>query len=202
MIDVLDYGVGNSGSVIRMIEKVGGLARLISTPDDLISSKKLIIPGVGPFDGGMSQIMGRGFLEPLREKVVNQGIPVLGICLGMQLLCINSEEGVLPGLGFVNAQVRKFSSSLDNRLKIPHMGWNEVKVIRDNPLLGLSENSRFYFAHSYYVEPHSSDMIIASMNYGFELCAAFQVENIFGVQFHPEKSHRFGMNLFRQFLNL
>lgn len=203
MIDVLDYGLGNIGSVIRMIEKVGGLAKRISTPDEILRADKLILPGVGSFDRGMSQILERGLLQPLRERVVKQSTPIMGICLGMQLLCAGSEEGALPGLGFVGADVRKFQALPGQNLKIPHMGWNTVRVTRSNPLIeSAGEEQRFYFVHSYRVVPNSSDLAIAMAIHGVEFCAAFQSGNIFGVQFHPEKSHRFGMALMKRFVEL
>lgn len=202
MIDVLDYGIGNFGSVIRMIEKVGGSARRISTPEDILRANKIILPGVGHFDRGMSQIHERGLVEALRERVVQQGTPIMGICLGMQLLCASSEEGVLPGLAFVDAHVRKFHSLPGQNLKIPHMGWNTVRVVRSNPLVvTASEEQRFYFVHSYYVEPDVPDLAIVMATHGVEFCAAFQAGNIFGAQFHPEKSHRFGMALMKRFVD-
>ena len=203
MIDVLDYGLGNFASVIRMIEKVGGSARLISTPEQILRAYKLIIPGVGHFDHGMSQILDRKFLEPLRERVVIQGTPILGICLGMQLMCAGSEEGLLPGLGFVDADVRKFQAQHDQNLKIPHMGWNAIRVTHPNLLAETTgEEQRFYFVHSYHVVPHASNLSIMMATHGIEFCAAFQSENIYGVQFHPEKSHRFGMALMKKFVEL
>lgn len=203
MIAVLDYGLGNIGSVIRMIEKVGGLAKRISTPDEILRADKLILPGVGSFDRGMSQILERGLLEPLRERVVKQSTPIMGICLGMHLLCAGSEEGALPGLGFVGADVRKFQALPGQNLKIPHMGWNTVRVTRSNPLIeSAGEEQRFYFVHSYRVVPNSSELAIAMAIHGVEFCAAFQSGNIFGVQFHPEKSHRFGMALMKRFVEL
>lgn len=201
-VDVLDYGIGNIGSVIRMIEKVGGSAKSISTADEIRHSEKLILPGVGHFDHGISQLVERGLLESLQERVVQQGTPIMGICLGMQLLCIRSEEGTLSGLGYVNADVKKFQALPDPNLKIPHMGWNNVMVTRRNPLIEIAiEEQRFYFVHSYYVEPKSSDLTIMTTSHGMEFCAAFQSENIFGVQFHPEKSHRFGMALMKRFVD-
>lgn len=200
-IGVLDYGLGNIGSVIRMIEKVGGFAERISTHDEILRAEKLILPGVGHFDRGMSQILERGLLAPLRERVVIQRAPIMGICLGMQLLCAGSEEGTLPGLGFVGADVRKFQALPNQNLKIPHMGWNTVRVTCDNPLInGEGEEPRFYFVHSYYVVPNVSDLAIAMATHGVEFCAALQSGNIFGVQFHPEKSHRFGMALMKRFV--
>jgi glutamine amidotransferase len=203
IIDVLDYGLGNFGSIIRMIEKVGGSAKRISTPEEILHSKKLILPGVGHFDRGMLQILERGLLEPLRERVVKQGTPIMGICLGMQLLCAGSEEGALPGLGFVDADVRKFQALPDQHLKIPHMGWNAIRVTGSNPLIDTSsEEQRFYFVHSYRVVPNAPNLVIVTASHGVEFCAAFQAGNIFGVQFHPEKSHRFGMALMKRFVDL
>jgi glutamine amidotransferase len=203
MISLIDYGLGNLGSVIRMVEKVGGKAKKISTPKEILSAEKFILPGVGHFDRGMSQIHERGFFEPLQARVVEQGVPLLGICLGMQLLCASSEEGISPGLGFIDADVRKFQPLQGQNLKIPHMGWNTVHVTRCNPLINdSSEELRFYFVHSYRVVPHVPDLPIAMATHGVEFCAAFQSRNIFGVQFHPEKSHRFGMALMKRFVEL
>jgi imidazole glycerol-phosphate synthase subunit HisH len=202
-IDVLDYGLGNIGSVIRMVEKVGSSAKPITTPEEIRQSDKLILPGVGHFDHGIAQLVQRGLIGPLQERVVQQGTPIMGICLGMQLLCSSSEEGASPGLGYVNAEVRKFHAQADQNLKIPHMGWNTVRVVRENPLISeASKEQRFYFVHSYYVEPKSSDLAIMMTTHGLEFCAAFKSDNIFGVQFHPEKSHRFGMALMKSFVDL
>jgi glutamine amidotransferase len=202
-VDVLDCGLGNIGSVIRMVEKVGGSAKPITTSEEIRRSDKLILPGVGHFDHGMAQLVERDLLEPLHERVVQQGTPIMGICLGMQLLCISSEEGTSPGLGYINAEVRKFQALAERNLKIPHMGWNTVRVVRENPLINeASEEQRFYFVHSYYVKPKSSDLAIMMTTHGLEFCAAFQSHNIFGVQFHPEKSHRFGMALMKRFVDL
>lgn len=202
MIAVLDYGLGNFGSVIRMIEKVGGTAKRISTPDEVKRADKLILPGVGHFDRGMSQIAEYGLLESVRERVLLQGIPLLGICLGMQLLCSGSEEGVLAGIGLVEADVCKFRPIDGQILKVPHMGWNTIRVIRSNPLVeAVSEEQRFYFVHSYFVKPRTPDLEILSANHGIDFCAAFQKDHIFGVQFHPEKSHRFGMALMKRFVD-
>ncbi len=203
MIDVLDYGLGNISSVIRMIEKVGGTAKRISTPEEVRQADKLILPGVGHFDRGMSQIAEYGLLDSIHERVVLEKIPLMGICLGMQLMCVSSEEGVLPGLGIVDADVRKFRPMEGESLKVPHMGWNTIRVIRNNPLVETtSEEQRFYFVHSYFVKPRVSDLAILIANHGIDFCAAFQKDNLFGVQFHPEKSHRFGMALMKRFVDL
>ena len=201
MISVLDYGVGNVGSVIRMIEHVGGDAVRITLPEEILSAEKIIIPGVGSFDYGMSRLISHQLLPALNRVFSDKCIPVLGICLGMQLFCRSSEEGVLPGLGWINADVQKFSSETLNDLRIPHMGWNTVSVIRDNPLLPFStDDRRFYFVHSYKVVCTDISDAVMLTNYGGDFVSAFQRENIFGVQFHPEKSHRFGIELMRNFL--
>lgn len=202
-IGVLDYGLGNIGSVIRMIEKVGGSAQPVTSPDEIRRLDKIILPGVGHFDKGMTQLAESGLLESLQERVFQHGIPIMGICLGMHLLCVSSEEGSLPGLGYVNAVVRKFQARKDQNLKVPHMGWNTVRVVRENPLIASANHEeRFYFAHSYYVEPKSSELTIMVSVHGLEFCAAFRNGNIFGMQFHPEKSHRFGMALMKSFVEL
>jgi glutamine amidotransferase len=203
MIDILDYGLGNFSSIIRMIEKAGGKAKCISSREEILCADKLILPGVGHFDRGMSQIIERGLLKPLQERFLIQSRPIMGICLGMQLLCHKSEEATLPGLAFVDADVHKFQSLPSDNLKIPHMGWNNIRVTRINPLIETNaEEQRFYFVHSYHVVPHKPEIAIGMASHGLEFCAAFQSKNIFGVQFHPEKSHRFGMALMKRFVDL
>ncbi len=203
MISVIDCGLGNINSVIRMINRVGGHAKSISQPQELLKSEKLILPGVGHFDSGMKRLRENNLDEALIEKISNGNVPLLGICLGMQLLCRTSEEGEIPGLGLIDADVRRFSFPENNNLKIPHMGWNEIEISRKNPLFEISSSKhRFYFVHSFYVSPESNDINIAYANHGFDFCAAFQNEQIFGVQFHPEKSHAFGMKLMQKFISL
>lgn len=201
MIAVLDYGVGNVGSVIRMIERAGGAAGRIGTPEEVRAAGKLIIPGVGAFDHGMAHLESRGLLEALHDSA-RAGTPVLGICLGMQLMCKSSQEGKRAGLGWMDAEVCKFESPDGARLPVPHMGWNTVDIVRDNPLLAAQPGveSRFYFVHSYRVRCHNSADPIAVTDYGGDFVAAFQRDNLFGVQFHPEKSHRFGMGVMRRFV--
>ena len=203
MIGVLDIGLGNIASVLRMIEKVGGAAMRVSKPQEIFEARKLILPGVGNFERGMLNISNRNLLPVLRERIVDDSIPVLGICLGMQLLCVRSEESTLPGLGFVDADVIKFRTTKDQVLKVPHMGWNTIDVTRENSLFEMSiEEQRFYFVHSYYVLPRTPDIAIGMATHGVKFCAAFQEGNIYGVQFHPEKSHRFGMSLMKHFVEL
>ena len=203
MIAVVDYGVNNSNSVIRMIQKVGGVAYKAKNIHEIKNAQKLIIPGVGSFDEGMKNLSQLGIIDLLKEMIGKNEIPVLGICLGMQLLCNASEEGTLHGLGLVPAKVKKLKSEFEGTFKVPHMGWNSIEVIRKNRLFDpdLGEK-RFYFVHSYYVEPESDDICSARAYYGLDFCAAFEHKNIYGVQFHPEKSHRFGMSLLRNFVDL
>ena len=203
MIAVVDYGVNNSNSVIRMIQKVGGVAYKAKNIHEIKNAQKLIIPGVGSFDEGMKNLSQLGIIDLLKEMIGKNEIPVLGICLGMQLLCNASEEGTVHGLGLVPAKVKKLKSEFEGTFKVPHMGWNSIEVIRKNRLFDpdLGEK-RFYFVHSYYVEPESDNICSARAYYGLDFCAAFEHKNIYGVQFHPEKSHRFGMSLLRNFVDL
>ena len=202
MISVLDFGAGNVGSVIRMIEKVGGSARRVSRPGDIDANEKVIIPGVGAFDNGMSSLS-EGWLEPLNSLVDEGRVPILGICLGMQLLCRSSQEGVLPGLGWIDAEVVRFEFPAGSPLKIPHMGWNTIEVKKTNPLFPLVESEqRFYFVHSYHVVCRNPASVIATTVHGAPFVAAVRAGNVFGVQFHPEKSHRFGMALLRNFQDM
>jgi imidazole glycerol-phosphate synthase subunit HisH len=202
-IAIVDAGLGNIASIQRMIEKVGGKAFSIIDPTQLHKGGKVILPGVGHFDEGMSRLTETGFADILVDLGKSQNIHVMGICLGMQLLCRNSEEGKLPGLGLIEANVKKFRFPAESNLKVPHMGWNVVSTVRENPLLPASaEEQRFYFVHSYKVVPDDSAITIGTANHGGEFCAAFQQGNIFGVQFHPEKSQRFGMELMRRFVEL
>lgn len=201
MISVLDYGAGNVGSVIRMIERAGGVAQRISSPDEVLVARKLLIPGVGAFDYGMAKLASRELLPALNVVAREERIPILGICLGMQLMCRSSEEGTLPGLGWIDAEVRYFTVSENSRLRVPHMGWNTLAIVRENPLVcSDGEEKRFYFVHSYKVSCNDPADPIALTNYGEDFVSAFQRQNILGVQFHPEKSHRFGMALMRRFV--
>ena len=205
MIIILDYGMGNTGSILNMIRKVGGQATITSDNDLIMAASAIILPGVGAFDNGMTKLKSSGILEPLELQVLRNKIPFLGICLGMQLLFEKSEEGHLNGLGWIPGDVKRFDfSAIEQRgLKIPTMGWNEVQLAGNSPLFrGLEEEARFYFVHSYHVVCSSNENALATANYGYPYVSAVQNENIYGVQFHPEKSHRFGMTLFKNFLEM
>lgn len=200
-ISVLDYGMGNFASVLRMIAKVGGDARVITSPTEVEEADVVILPGVGSFDYGMEMLSEKGLDESLARFVADDRHLLIGICLGMQLLCTSSEEGRRPGLGLVDGIVTRFEFSKQNLLPIPHMGWNSVHRKGSGGLLpdGIPE-LRYYFAHSYKVELGDPKSVVGATTYGGSFCSAFQQGNIHGYQFHPEKSHRFGLALFENLM--
>lgn len=201
MIVVVDYGMGNTASIANMLRYVGGEAIISNNERDVVNAKALILPGVGSFDNGINKLRDSGLLWVLKDQVLSNGIPFLGICLGMQLLFEKSEEGLLPGLGWLPGVVRRFAFAGSSVLRIPHMGWNVVYPKYASPLfLGLSDKARFYFVHSYHVVCDEEDHILATANYGYNFPCAIRNRNIYGVQFHPEKSHKFGMALLANFL--
>jgi glutamine amidotransferase len=186
-----------------MITKAGGKASIESDPTILAKAEKIILPGVGAFDHGMSLLQNNGWVEALNEAVIGKSTPILGICLGMQLMCNSSEEGNLFGLGWVDAEVKKILIPNDENLKIPHMGWNTVDIAKPNPLISTNDGeTRFYFVHSYHVVCNNHQDILATTYYGMDITAAFSQNNVYGTQFHPEKSHRFGMDLMKNFIDL
>jgi glutamine amidotransferase len=202
MIVIPKLPLGNFASILKVIDKCGGYAELITSPILLRKADKIILAGVGAFDYGMTSINSM-WREELENAVLVRRIPILGICLGMQLMCKSSEEGHLPGLGWIDAKVRRFSWSSNLNLKLPHMGWNTVKIVKSNPLLEIgNDEQRFYFVHSYHVVCNNPRDVLATAHYGYDFTAAINHENIFGVQFHPEKSHRFGIRLISNFLRL
>jgi imidazole glycerol-phosphate synthase subunit HisH len=205
VIVVVDYGMGNVGSIANMLKKVGAKALVSSQPHEVERAEKLILPGVGAFDAAMERINGSGLRAALDRRVVADGVPVLGICLGMQLLTGKSEEGELAGLGWIAARTVAFRGRVDARLKSPHMGWNLVMLHTPSALTtGFDpvEEPRFYFVHSYFVECDDNNVGILRTTYGVTYDSAIQRGNIYGVQFHPEKSHRFGMKLLENFAKL
>jgi glutamine amidotransferase len=203
MISVIDYGVCNLGSMLNMLRKVGAEAQLVSTPAELEQAGKLVLPGVGAFDNGIGALRERGLAEALRKRVLQDKVPLLGVCLGMQMLGRRSEEGGTEGLGLIDAEVRRFRFAPDSRTKVPHMGWNLLAQRRDGPLLReLAARSRFYFCHSYHLVCADPGDVVATADYGGEFVAVLQHDNVYGVQFHPEKSHRFGMALLHNFAEL
>jgi glutamine amidotransferase len=201
-INVIDYGLGNVGSIINMLRYVGCNAKAVSNPTELVNADGIILPGVGNFDRGMTCLHQTGMVTELEKLFISKEIPILGICLGMQLMCKSSEEGVMSGLGFIDAHVRRFNFPNRVDLKIPHMGWNEVKVKKTGTVLGDINLplSRYYFVHSFYVDCNDKSDIAGVSKYDEEFVSAFQVDKLTGVQFHPEKSHKYGMNLLKNFI--
>ena len=200
MVLIIDYKAGNIASVSNMISYLGFRSNISSNYKEVELADKIILPGVGSFDFGIESLKNLNLLSTLVKKVEVDKVPVLGICLGMQLFCKNSEEGELPGLGLIDATVKKFSFKDDLKLKIPHMGWNKVLQTKENPLFEKDEESRFYFVHSFYTSLNDKDLQIGETYYGKKFCSAYQKNNLYGVQFHPEKSHKYGMKLLNKFL--
>lgn len=201
MITIIDYNLGNVGSIKNMIEFLGYTDVEISANHErILNSSHLILPGVGSFDQGMLNLTELGLDIVIKNYALNLKKPLLGICLGMQLLGHSSEEGVKPGLSLIDFHNIKFK--VPQPLKIPHMGWNTVIVKKhDSPLVqGIDQDYRFYFVHSYHAVPVNSNNIVLTTDYGYETCVAVQEGHIYGVQFHPEKSHKFGMQLLKNFL--
>ena len=202
MITIIDYGMGNLGSVSNMFKKIRVASKITSDLKEIKYAKKLLLPGVGSFDKAMQKIRNSGIKDVLDNKVILEKTPILGICLGMQLLTNSSEEGDEKGLGYINASAKKFIFN-DNKMKVPHMGWNIVKKSTPSLLThDFEEESRFYFVHSYYVEVENQENSILKTKYGLEFDSAIQNKNVYGAQFHPEKSHKFGMKLFENFAKI
>jgi len=203
IITIIDYGAGNIGSVLNMIRYVGGKAEVTSEAPVVLAADKILLPGVGSFDHAVNRLTELCLVDPLKHAA-QSGIPLLGICLGMQLLADDSEEGTLRGLGLIPGHVRRFRFDGENaKLKIPHMGWNRVQPARQHRLIqGLEQDARFYFVHSYYYECQANEDVLFETTYGGRFTSGVQRGNVTGVQFHPEKSHRFGMQLIRNFLEL
>ena len=199
MITIVDYAMGNLGSIRNMLRKVGASSEITCDPSLIASAEKLILPGVGAFDSGMRNLRETGLIPLLSRRILEDRVPVLGICLGMQLMTEMSEEGEEKGLSWVPGRVVRFKPS-DRTLKVPHMGWNRVERNRPDPLLDeLPDDSRFYFVHSYFVSCADTSDVLLTSRYGERFDSAYQRANIRGVQFHPEKSHRFGLRLLQNF---
>ncbi|WP_027906862.1 imidazole glycerol phosphate synthase subunit HisH [Pseudomonas taiwanensis] len=201
MIIVVDYGVGNIASVLNMLKRVGAKAKASNNREEIEQAEKLILPGVGAFDAGMQTLRRSGLIDVLNEQALVKRKPVMGVCLGSQMLGKGSEEGTESGLGWIDMDIVRFEKREER--KVPHMGWNEVIPHGNHPILtGIDEKSRFYFVHSYYMVPLQKENMLLSANYGQLFTAAVVKDNIFGFQFHPEKSHKFGMQLFKNFVEL
>jgi len=205
MIKIVDYGVGNVQAFLNLFKRLGIPADRAKNKEDVISSSKLILPGVGHFDHAMKKLNSSGMREALEKSVFDLKIPILGICVGMQILANKSDEGILPGLGWVPAKVRAFSKNPEStNLSLPHMGWNTIDINKSASLINKEDEklAQFYFLHSFYFDADDKEDILATSHYGFNFNAIVVHENIYGVQFHPEKSHKWGEKLLKNFSKL
>lgn len=202
-VTIVDCGIGNIKSVQRMFDVIDASAEIVSDPSQIADCQRLVLPGVGAFDAGMDALEQGGWIDALNRAALERKVPVLGICLGMQLLCRRSEEGEKPGLGWIDADVVKIDLGGNSALKIPHMSWAVTRAAKPNPLIDPNDGEqRFYFVHKYRAVCDRAENVLATATYGTEFTAAIHRDNISGVQFHPEKSHRFGMALLRHFLDV
>ena len=204
MIAIVDYGLGNVNAFSNIYKRLNIPAILASDTKSLLQADHIILPGVGSFDWAMHRLEGAGLREVLEEQVLEQKIPVLGVCVGMQMMARSSEEGREPGLGWIDAEVRRFAFMPENsHLMLPHMGWNEIEPNQSSALMnGLGVGSRFYFLHSYYLALDKENDVIATADYGGIFTCGFQAGNCYGVQFHPEKSHGWGIKLLKNFAQI
>lgn len=201
MITIVDYDAGNLKSIVNMLRALGASSRISGDPAEIAGAEKLILPGVGHFDYGMGQLEARGLVDVLNRRVLQDRVPILGICLGAQLLTRGSEEGDRPGLGWIAGETVRFDRGrMDARLRVPHMGWAETWATRENPLSEALHDARFYYVHNYHLVCDDACEAILAANYGYDFTVGVQRGNVLGVQFHPEKSHRFGMQLLQNFV--
>lgn len=204
MITIIDYGVGNINAFVNVYKRVNVPVKIAKTAADLEGAQKLILPGVGHFDHAMSELIKSGMREKLDELVMVKKVPIIGICVGMQMMGHSSDEGNLEGLKWIDASIKKFDETKIQQItKLPHMGWNDVHPAVSNPLFnGLEKDALFYFLHSYYFECNNVSDILATTDYGGVFTCAAHHENVYGIQFHPEKSHHYGETLLHNFAKL
>lgn len=201
MVSIIDYGVGNISAFVNIYKQLNIDVKIAKKESDLLDADKIILPGVGHFDYAMQRLNDSGMKERVHELVTIEKKPVLGVCVGMQMMAARSDEGISNGLAWIDAEVIKFDEKMQSaKLPLPHMGWNDVLATGENPLLyNLEENARFYFLHSYYFKCNNSENSIAQSDYGARFTCAVNSENIYGAQFHPEKSHHYGITLLKNF---
>mgnify|MGYP001231687840 FL=1 len=203
-IVVVDYGMGNIHSIVKKIKHLGGDVFVSSNSDEILKSDKIILSGVGHFKQAMNNLRKSKLIDTLNQAALVQKKPILGICLGMQLMGIKSEEGGdIEGLSWINANVKRIKVSDTIKYKVPHMGWNEINIRKESPLMnGVGDKSEFYFSHSYYMDVHESDLILNETEYFSRFVSAIESQNIFGVQYHPEKSHEAGDIILSNYVNM
>ena len=203
MITIIDYGVGNLASIKNMLKKAGFESEISAEIEKIEKADKIILPGIGAFDHCMQQFNASGMRPAITKKTIEEKTPLLGICVGLQMLMNNSEEGTEPGLGWISGKTIKFKKEKLGDLKIPHMGWTNVSISKTSSLTNnLGDLPRFYFVHSFHVLPDNPADELLVANYGYDFTAGVNRENIFGVQFHPEKSHKYGMKILENFANI
>jgi glutamine amidotransferase len=198
-VTLVNYGIGNIRAFANIFERLNIDVDVADTPEALERAERIILPGVGAFDWAMARLNGSGMREMLDEVVLNRGKPVLGVCVGMQMMARKSEEGVMRGLAWIGADVVKLDTSRMSNAPLPHMGWNDVNPTDRGSLFRGIASPRYYFLHSYYLVPDRTETNLATAKYGYEFTAAIQDRHIFGTQFHPEKSHQWGIDLLRNF---
>ena len=200
MIAIINYGLGNLTSIQNMFRRLGVDCMITDNPDNIRNASKLLLPGVGHFKKGMANLHDSGLGELLNREVKENGKPILGICLGAQLMTKHSEEGDVDGLGWVDAVTVRFDKDKLNNLPVPHMGWSDIKLTNKCELWeNLPTDPRFYFVHAYHFSFEMPEEIVATSTYEYEFACAFKKDNVFGAQFHPEKSHKFGMRVLENF---
>lgn len=204
MITIIDYGLGNIRAFVNVYQRLNIETRIAHNAKDLQDASKIILPGVGAFDHAMNQLNNSGMREELEKQVMINKVPVVGICVGMQMLANSSDEGNLPGLGWIDGTVKLFDTTkIKYKTRLPHMGWNTINPVSNKPLLnGFNAESRFYFLHSFYFECNNVENVISNTDYGITFASAVNRDNIFGIQFHPEKSHSNGIQLLHNFAKL
>lgn len=200
MIALVDYGLGNIQAFANIYRHLGIEAAPARTPKDLRTASAIILPGVGAFDWAMTRLQESGLREALDEEVLGAKKPILGICVGMQMMARSSEEGGLPGLGWIDATVAKFDTRLlESKTHLPHMGWNDARPVSTDTLFSGLDAPRYYFLHSYFMKTDREENVLATTNYGVTFTSAVQAGNVYGTQFHPEKSHQWGVRLLKNF---
>ena len=203
MIGVLNYGLGNVSAFVNIFKKLGVGCKLITNRSDLSGIDRLILPGVGAFDYAIQCFSDSGLREEVDRLVLVEKVPILGVCVGLQMMASSSDEGVLCGLGWIDATVVKFDlDSLPAGSPLPHMGWNNLEVVKEDPLVAGLSDSKFYYLHSFYMVPKNQEQIIGSAFYGEKFCSVVRNENIYGMQCHPEKSHSFGVRFLKNFAEI